>query len=295
MDLRVLRYFLAVARLESFTKAAEFLHMSQPPLSREMKALEEELGKQLFIRSSRGIRLTEEGVILRHRAAEMISLMDKTVTEITTNNAEISGWVCLGSSETQSMRCIAKILKDMLDDYPGIRLHLYSGNAQAIYDQLDRGMLDFGLVMEPVNLSQYDYVRLPFTEKWGVLMRTDDPLARKESIQPEDLFGVPLFCSSQCLVENELDGWAGQGARHLNIIGEYNLLYNASQLVVAGAGCAVCFDGIIPIGSDSPLTFRPLFPVLESNMVLVWKKYHVFSRQSEKLIELVRNRLLPAT
>lgn len=286
MDIRVLRYFLAVARLESITAAAEFLHMSQPPLSRQLKDLEDELGKQLFIRGSRKIRLTEEGRLLRRRAEEILELMEKTQDEIRHNDEdEISGWLCIGGGETQGVRIIAQIVKEMRDEYPGITIHLYSGNAEDVTDRLEHGMLDFGLVVEPVNLSEYNYIRIPHLEKWGIIMRRDDELAQKASVRPEDLTGRPVFMSAQMMAENQIAGWMGKHMENMQIAGEYHLLFNASLLVEEGAGCAMCIDGIINTSEGSPLVFRPLEPELTSGMLVIWKKNHAFSRPAKKFIE----------
>jgi len=285
MDIRVLKYFLAVAREESITRAAEQLHMSQPPLSRQLKDLEEELGKQLLIRGSRRVRLTEEGRILRRRAEEIVSLVEKTESEIMTASDEIGGWICVGGGETEGMRLIARVLKSMHDDYPNLRMHLVSGNAEEITEQLERGMLDFGLLVEPTDLSDYDFIRLPVKDHWGVLMRSDDPMAQKPAITPADLLEMPVFVSAQHMMENELSGWTGGNYDKLKVIGEYNLLFNASLLVEEGVGSALCLDSVSCTCEGGPLCFRPLEPALEVGMVLVWKKHQVFSRPARKFLE----------
>ncbi len=284
MDIRVLKYFLAVAREESITRAAEQLHMSQPPLSRQLRDLEEELGKQLLIRGSRRVRLTEEGRILRRRAEEIVSLMEKTENEIMTASEEISGWICIGG-ETEGMRVIAKVLKSMHDDYPNLRIHTVSGNAEEITCQLDRGMLDFGLLVEPTDLTGYDFIRLPVKDHWGVLMRADNPMKDKEYITPADLCELSLFVSAQHMMENELSGWLGGDYDKLNVIGEYNLLFNASLFVEEGLGSALCLDSVSCTCEGGPLCFRPLEPKLEVGIVLVWKKHQVFSKPARKFIE----------
>lgn len=293
MDIRVLKYFLAVAREESITRAAEQLHMSQPPLSRQLKDLEDELGKQLLIRGSRRVRLTEEGRILRRRAEEIINLVDKAEAEITAASDEISGWICVGGGETEGMRLIAKTLKQMHDDYPKLRIHLVSGNAEHITGEIERGMLDFGLLVEPADLAGYDFIRLPVKDHWGVLMRADDPMAEKEVITPEDLARMQILTSSQHMMENELSGWTGGNYDKLNIIGEYNLLYNASMLVEEGVGSALCLDSVTCTCENGPLCFRPLEPRLEVSMVLVWKKHHAFSKPARKFLERLTGDHLP--
>lgn len=287
MDIRVLKYFLAVAREESITRAAEQLHMSQPPLSRQLKDLEDELGKQLLIRGSRRVRLTEEGMILRRRAEEIINLVEKTEAEITTASDDIGGWICIGGGETEGMRMLTKVLKGMHDDYPNLKFHLVSGNAEEITVQLDRGMLDFGLLVDPVDLTNYDFMRLPVTDHWGVLMRVDNPLSDRPYITPDDLTQLKLLCSAQDMTQNELAGWMGGSIEKLNIIGEYNLLYNASIMVEEGVGSALCLDSVQCTCEDGPLRFVPLEPRLEVGMVLVWRKYQVFSKPARKFLERI--------
>lgn len=293
MDIRVLKYFLAVAREASITRAAEQLHMSQPPLSRQLKELEDELGKQLLVRGSRRVKLTEEGMILRRRAEEIINLMEKTEAEIMTASDEVSGWICIGGGETEGMRLLAKVLKGMHDDYPNLRLHLVSGNAEEITAELERGMLDFGLLLEPVDLTDYDFIRLPVTDHWGVLMRSDEPLASKKSISPEDLLKLKLLCSAQHMAKNELSGWMGGDYEKLQVIGEYNLIYNAALMVEEGIGSALCLDSVTCTCEGGPLCFRPLEPRLEVNMVLVWRKYHAFSKPARKFLERLTGNKIP--
>lgn len=293
MDIRVLKYFLAVAREESITRAAEQLHMSQPPLSRQLKDLEDELGKQLLVRGSRRVKLTEEGMILRRRAEEIINLVEKTEAEIMTASEEVSGWLCIGGGETEGMRLLTKVLKGMHDDYPNLRFHLVSGNAEEITAQLERGMLDFGLLLEPADLTGCDFIRLPVTDHWGVLMRSDEPLAARPYIQPGELLQLPLLCSAQHMIENELSGWMGGDYDKLRVIGEYNLLYNAALMVEEGVGSALCLDSVTCTCEGGPLCFRPLEPRLEVNMVLVWRKYHAFSKPARKFLERLTGGRIP--
>lgn len=293
MDIRVLKYFLAVAQEESITRAAEQLHMSQPPLSRQLRELEDELGKQLLVRGSRRVRLTEEGMILRRRANEIINLMEKAESEIKTASDDVSGWICIGGGETEGMRLLAKVLRGMRDDYPNLRFHLVSGNADEITAQLEHGMLDFGLLLVPADLTDYDFIRLPVTDHWGVLMRSDEPMAAKEYIRPDDLLQLPLLCSAQQMIENELSGWMGGDYDKLRVIGEYNLLYNARLMVEEGVGSALCLDSVKCTCDDGPLCFRPLEPRLEVNMVLVWRKHHAFSKAARKFLERLTGSSMP--
>lgn len=291
MDIRVLQYFLAVAREESITKAAEVLHMTQPPLSRQLKDLEDELGKQLFIRGNRKVTLTEEGMILRRRAEEMVELMEKTKAEVGLSGQSIAGDIYIGGGETEGFRIISKVAEKVRSNHPGIRYHLYSGNADDVSERIDRGLLDFGILIEPADIKKYDFIRLPTKNRWGLLMRRDYPLAEKESIAPKDLQGIPLIASRQSIAHNELSGWLGKEYESLNIITTYNLLYNASLMVEENVGCALCLDGIIPEYENSPLCFRPLEPKVEVGLDIVWKKYQIFAKAAEVFFEVLQGEI----
>jgi hypothetical protein fulcA4_05085 len=288
MDIRVLQYFLAVAREESITKAAEALHMTQPPLSRQLKDLEDELGKQLFIRGNRKITLTEEGLILRKRAQEMIELMEKTKSEVQTSSESISGDIYIGGGETEGFRLIAKAIEQLCKQYPHIRFHLFSGNADDVTERLDNGLLDFGVLIEPADVGKYDFVRLPVQNRWGLLLRRDHPLAQKEGISPYDLRNLPLIASRQSLAHNELSGWLGKQYESLNIVATYNLINNAALLAEENVGCLLCLDRIIPEYESSSLCFRPLIPKVEAGLALVWKKYQVFSKAAEAFLRILQ-------
>lgn len=291
MELRVLRYFLAVAREETISGAAEAVHVTQPTLSRQMMELEEELGKTLFLRGKRKISLTEEGLFLRKRAQEIVALVDKTEAEFSTADANISGHVYIGGAETDAMRLIARAAHRLQMAHPHVSYQLFSGNAEDVTEKLERGLVDFGVFIEPADLSKYDFIKLPVTDTWGLLMRKDSPLAAKATIRPADLRGLPMLCSNQTLVKNEISGWMGEVYEGLNIITVYNLLYNASLMVEEGMGYALCLDKIIHTGSDSPLCFRPLEPKLEVGIALVWKKYQIFSRSAEKFLDYLQQEI----
>lgn len=285
MDIRTLQYFLAVAREESISGAADFLHMTQPPLSRQLKELETELGKQLFIRGNRKITLTEDGMILRKRAEEIVSLMEKTKTELTASGENISGDIYIGGAETEGIRPIAKIIRTMQQQYEHIRFHIFSAQAEDVAERIDNGLLDFGIFIEPADLSKYDFIKLPSTDIWGLLMRKDNPLANKPTVTPRDLFAIPLLLSDQEMVKNEISGWLGGDFNKLNIVATYNLLYNASLMVEEGVGSALCLDRIIKTTASSPLCFRPLEPKLEVGLNIVWKKYQIFPKAAAKFLE----------
>lgn len=289
MEIRVLRYFLAVAREESITAAANFLHLTQPTLSRQIHDLEEELGQKLLIRKSHRIALTPEGMLLRKRAEEILSMVDKTESEFRSLETTISGDVYIGSGETQAVRQIAGIIQGLQRDYPAIHYHMHSGNAQDITDRLDNGLLDFGLLIQPADITKYDSLVLPAKDVWGVIMRKDSPLAAKPFVQKEDLRTVPLLCSRQAILSqrhgNAFASWFGSEFEKLNIVCTYNLIYNAAIMVEEGIGYAVTLDNLANTSDNSALCFRPLSPKLESGLNMVWKKYQVFSPAAEIFLQ----------
>lgn len=291
MDIRVLQYFLAVAREESITKAAESLRMTQPPLSRQLKDLEEELGKQLLIRGGKRITLTEDGMLLRKRAEELVELMEKTKAELTCSGENIAGEIHIGSGETEAISFLAQAAANLQEKYPLIHYHIYSGDADRVLEKLDKGLIDFGLLVGPVNLRKYEQMRLPMTDKWGVLMRKDSTLAEKEQVCPEDLWGKPLILSHQASTDSELFSWLKTDRSRLNIAVTYDLIYNASHFVKKGFGYAIALDGLINTTGDSDLCFRLLDPPLEAGLCIVWKRYQVFSKASERFLEQLQEEL----
>ncbi|WP_175639643.1 LysR family transcriptional regulator [Metabacillus schmidteae] len=288
MEIRILRYFIAVANQQSISAAAKYLHISQPTLSRQLSDLEAELGTSLFIRGNRKITLTEEGVFLLIKAKEIVGLVDKTEANFNQLEEIISGEIYIGGGETEAMHFIAETLKDLLKDHPAIQFHLYSGNADDIMDKLDSGLLDFGIVIEPTDKQKYEYIQLPAKDVWGVLMRKDSSLANKPSIQPADLLDKPLIISRQTTVDNELSGWFGQNVKDLNITGTYNLLYNAARMVEKNLGYALCLDKLINTSGDSKLCFKPLNPKLQAGLNIIWKKHQVFSNAASKFLDQIR-------
>lgn len=285
MDIRILQYFLAVAREESITKAAESLHMTQPPLSRQLKDLEKELGKQLLIRGGKKVTLTEDGILLRKRAEELIELMEKTKAEMTSPNDLIRGEIRIGSGETDAISVLAQTAKNLQFEYPLIHYRIYSGDAERVTEKLTQGLIDFGLLIGPVDVMKYDYKRLPIKDTWGVLMRKDSPLSKKEKIRPEDIEDRPLILSHQTSESSEFSSWLKADLTKLNIVATYDLIYNASHLVKANMGYAVVLDGLLNTTGESELCFRPFDPPLEAELYIVWKKYQVFSKASAKFLE----------
>lgn len=286
MEIRLLKYFLAVAREENITAAAESLHITQPTLSKQLMELEDELGKKLFIRGKRKITLTEDGILLRKRAGEIVDLLEKTQAELKNlDNEVISGDIYIGAGETEGMRIIAKLSNKLQKKYPNIHYHLFSGNSEDVIEKLDKGLIDFGVLIEPTDIKKYGYVKLPVYDTWGVLMRKDSDLAKKDYIEPNDLLNIPLLCSRQALANNEFSIWFGDNTEKLNVVATYNLIYNASLYVEEGFGYAVTLDKLINLTDDSNLCFKPIIPNLKANLVIVWKKYQVFSKAAQIFLD----------
>lgn len=291
MEIRVLQYFLAIAREQSIIRAAESLHLSQPTLSRQIKNMEDELGKQLLIRGTKGSRkviLTEEGMILKKRAEEILDLIKKAENEISIPDNVIIGDVHIGAGETDGIRLLAKTAGKLRLKYPGIHYDISSGNAGFVTENLDHGILDFGLIFGSPDLKKYNALKLPIKDVWGVLMQNDDPLAQKESICPEDLWDKSLILSQEQSDGGALIQWMKKSLSELNITMAYNLLFNASLFVEEGFGYAVSFSEIINTSGSSSLTFRPLNPPLEEEMSLIWKKDQVFSKPAEKFLQALK-------
>lgn len=293
MELRVLHYFLAVAREESISAAAEALHLSQPTLSRQLMDLEKELGKRLFLRGNRKVTLTEEGLLLRKRASEIVELVEKTECELRKDEEIPAGDIYIGCCESEGMRIIAQAARALQRTCPQIRYQLFSGNAQDLSDRLEKGLLDFTVMTEPGELDQkYDVIRLPHRDRWTVLLRQDSPLAQKAVIRPEDLRDKPLILSRSHQFDREgLASWLRCDYDALHIAATYNLLYNASLLVSEGVGYAICFQNLINICGNSNLCYRPMEPALEMGLYLVRKKYQVFSRAAERFLQVLQQQI----
>lgn len=283
MELRVLQYFLAVAREQNVSRAAESLHLSQPTLSRQLRDMEDELGKQLFIRGARQITLTDEGMILRKRAEEIMDLVKKTEKEISLTDSSISGDVYIGAGETEGVHFLTEAARLLQQDYPDIHYHISSGDTTDVTDDLDKGLIDFGLLFEPIDKSRYNYLRLPYEDTYGILMRRDSPLAARDFIVPADLWDKPLIFNRNTRDGGFLANWLQKDLSELHIAATYNLLFNGSLMVRDGLGYAFALDRIINT-ADSELCFRPLSPTLPADMCIVWKKYQVFSKAAEKFL-----------
>ncbi len=285
MDIRTMQYYLAVVREGTISAAAEALHVAQPSLSRQMKDLEEELGAALFVRGNRKITLTEEGMVLRKRAEEMVRLMQRTEEEISQVKNHVSGSVRIGAGESVSFHYLSRTAASIAKEHPDIRFHITSGDTQDLMDELADGLIDFAVIFSDVDHALYESIPLPAEDGFGVLMRKDSPLAEKEAIRLSDLKNEPVIVSRAS--EQFFSGTKGYSS--LNIVATYNLLYNASLLVEDGLGYAICFDRLINVTGDSKLCIRPLIPRIENAGNLIWKKYQVFSPAVQMFIDGIRS------
>ena len=288
MDIRVLQYFLAVAKEENISAAAQSLYVTQPTMSRQLKELEEELGHTLFLRGNRKITLTPEGELLRKRAEEILSLIHRTKTEIRSSMETIAGDIYIGCGETQGIREITRIMARMHEEHPKVNFHIVSSDALDACDQLDKGLLDFAILLGDFPKLKYDYLTLPIHDIWGVLMRKDSPLAQKETIVPSDIVQEPLILSRQTGNKNDLYRWLGKMPADLHTVATYNLIFNASIMVEEGLGYAFALDGLVDTTRRN-LAFRPLRPALTVPMHLVWKKSHIMTRPTELFLQAVEH------
>ena len=285
MDIRVLRYFLAVAREQSFSTAAERLFLSQPTLSRQLKELEDELGKTLLVRSNKGVTLTEEGMILRKRAEEIVELMDKTEQEVRQSNDSVSGTVYIGAGETYAIKLIADTAHHLKADYPDIHYSFFSGNGTDVLEKLERGLLDFGLVFGNIDRTKYEAIEIPLHDTWGVLMRHDEPLAEKKAVTIADLSKLNLIIPRQFDHLTMISELIAEHSPDAHIVAEYNLIYNASVMVSEGIGSAISLDKLINVSGDSKLCFRPFEPPMEAICYFIWKRYPVFTKAASVFLE----------
>ena len=294
MEFRVLRYFLTVAREGSITAAANSLHLTQPTLSRQLQDLEKELGQKLLVRGKYKVSLTPEGMMLRKRAEEIVDMVEKTEADFRAIKDIVGGDIYIGCGETDSMRHIAHVMKELQNQYPEIKFHIYSGNAEDVTEKLDRGLLDFGILIQPIDLSKYDNITLPDKDVWGVIAKKDSPIAKKQAVTLRDLTGVPLLASRQMSRKYSADSgfldWFGEEFEKLNITATYNLVYNAAIMVDAGMGYAVTLDKLVNTTGNSNLCFKPLSPKLESGLDIVWKKYQVFSPAAKLFLDRLKEK-----
>ena len=287
MEIRTLRYFLAVAREENMTRAAEQLHLTQPTLSKALKALEEELGKKLFTRHSFSIRLTDEGVLLRNRAEDLVSMADKITREFVTLDDITGGDIYLGLAESYQIRTLARAIKEFRGQYPDLRYHITSGDTEQVTEKLDQGLLDFSVLAEMPDAAKYDSLVFPRADVWGLVFPADDPLAAKKAVTADDLIGLPLFCSEQSW-QKDIPRWCGNRMRDLRLEGSFRLSYNGSMFAREGLGYLLPFDRLIDTSPASGLVFRPLSPKLENRLYLIWKKYQFLSPIAERFLQHVQ-------
>lgn len=289
MELRTMRYFLAVAREENMTRAAQLLHVTQPTLSKQLKALEDELGKKLFLRHSFSIQLTEEGILLRKRAEDLVNMVDKITAEFLALDDIVGGDIYFGLAESYQIRYLAAEIKTFKNSYPNLHYHITSGDTEQVTEKLDKGILDFAVLAEEPDTTKYNYLIFPESDIWGVIMPKNCPLAEKQGIEANDLIGLPLFCSEQSW-NRDIPKWCGNKMNNLHLEGSFRLSYNGSLFVKEGLGYLLTLSNLIDTGPDSGLVFRPLIPKLEAKIYLIWKKYQVFTPIAERLLERLKKR-----
>ena len=291
MELRVLKYFLAVAREQNITNASEILHITQPTLSRQLKELEDELGIQLLIRGNKSVSLTEDGMLFRKRAEEIVELADKTIIDMNHAKEDITGDIYIGSGETNGARIVISIMKELNNKYPNIRFHINSGDKQDILEKLDKGLIDFGIFLDPIDKSKYNYLKIPASDTFGILARKDSILADKKYVTNKDLIDKPLIISRQTNEDSGIMRWLNTTPDKLNIVATYNLAFNASLMVDEGLGYALTLDKIINTSGNSNLCFIPLKPDIKVEMFILWKKYQMFNKAGDKFLEDLENKL----
>ena len=287
MELRILQYFLAVVREENISRAAEVLHITQPTLSRQMAQLEEELGTQLFIRGKH-ITLTDAGVMLRHRAEEVVTLMDKIENEFASQQ-DIGGVISIGSGGLNASHMLPAAMDGFRKKYPKVQFQLYTNSAEYIKEKLEQGVLDIGLLLEPVDVTKFDYIRMKNMEKWGLLLRAGHPLASKLYITKEDLMGEPLITTNRESIQKELENWLGESLTKLDVFATYNIITNVAMLVDSGVASALTIEGAVDLFGSDRMVFRPLYPELSMTSVLAWKKYQPDFGAAGKFLEYLKS------
>lgn len=281
IETRLLEYFLAVAREENITHAAKSLHIAQPTLSLQLKALEAGLGKPLFVRGKRKIALTEEGVLLRRRAEEILSLVQIAEQEISSEAADIRGTISIGSGETEAMRLALRAAKALQSEHPHVQFNLFNGDAQAITERIDQGILDFGILLEPVNHAKYAHISLPINDSWGILLPESNILTEKKYIAPTDLHNMPLIIPSRKELQLQLAAWLQKDLSLLHVSATYNLVHTAALAVRNQLGYALVLDKLTYAEQRQGLCFRPILPTMEEKLCIAWKKYQTFSQAAK--------------
>ena len=291
MDIRVLKYFVTVVEEENILKASQVLHITQPTLSRQLMDLEKELNCKLFIRSNRKITLTSEGLFLYNKAKEIILLQAKTINALKNSHEIISGDIYIGCAETNAFKFLAKTMTKIKKTHKDIHYHIFSGNADTVIEQLDKGILDFGLLIDAHDKQKYNFITLPVKDIWGLLILKNSPLADKEYITSSDILNIPLICSGQTMVSNKIAGWLNQNFTQLNIVANYNLIYNASIMVQENLGSALCLANQVNTNGTN-LCFKPLYPPLEAQIDLVWKKHQILTKPAQLFLQNLQEYLL---
>lgn len=288
MEIRVLRYFLAVAREEGINRAAEALHITQPTLSRQMVQLEEEIGVKLFHRGAKKITLTNEGILLRRRAEEILELVDRTERELGEQDELVEGRIVIGGGELAAMQLLPELIEQFREKYPRVTFDIFTGNADLVKEQMEKGLIDIGVLLEPIDMEKFEFIRLKGKERWVVLVRPDHPLAEKEAVSAKDLEGVPLILPRRTNVQNELVSWFGESFQERQVLFTSNLATNSALLVQRGLACSLVIEGSVPFWDKEKIACRPLYPELTANSVFAWKKQQPFSLAATKFIEHIR-------
>lgn len=291
MELRVLKYFLTTAEFGNITKAAEVAFTTQPNISKQIADLETELGKKLFVREKGRLRLTDEGIFFKKRAEEIVELSNRAVNEISAMGNHISGTVHIGAAETGLMRQVSQSIKALRSKNPGINFNIFSGSTVEVSDALEKGLLDFGILVAPFDTARWEYFEFPVRDTFGVLMRKDCPLAKKKAVTPKDMRGRPLIVAHQQLETNGISLWLGADIKTQNVVSTFNLITTPAMMVESGLGYAFTFDKLVYTGEGSPLAFRPLNPPLKASLFIVWKKNALLSKAAAEFLETVKARM----
>jgi DNA-binding transcriptional LysR family regulator len=291
MELRVLRYFVTVARIGSFTRAADILHITQPTLSRQLANLEEELGTQLLIRGQRKISLTDNGMLLLQRAEDILAISDKTEKEFKGQQNLVGGEIAIGSVETITSEVLIKFIRAFNAEYPQVRYTIFSGTEDVIKGKIDKGILDIGIVLEPTNIEKYNYIRLPQKKRWGILTKISSSLARKENVKPKDLIDIPLIMPIRPLVQQEIASWFAGEYDQLHILATYNSIINGVYLVENDLGNTICIEDAIASVNLNSICFRPFYPEFKSGTLILWKKHKVYSPTTTLFIQFLKDAL----
>lgn len=285
MEIRILRYFLTVAREGGISRAAEILHITQPTLSRQLSQLEEEVGVKLFHRGARRITLTNEGMLLRRRAEEILALVNRTERELIEQEELVEGRIVIGCGELAAMQVLPEVIEVFHKKYPLVSYDIFTANADLVKEQMDKGLIDIGVLLEPIDIEKFDFIRLAGKERWVVLMQPDDPLAEKDAISAKDLENLPLILPRRTNVQNELSNWLGDSSQNEKVLFTSNLSTNGAIMVQRGLAYAIVIEGSVPFWDQEQITYRPLYPELTANSVLAWKKQQPFTLAAGRFIE----------